>query len=133
MHDILVPYTLTTAAIGAVAALFLVQLVIADIAGLRRRHPPGTPVTADPDDFLFRATRAHANTNESVAAFVLTCLFGVFSGAAPVLFGAFAWLYVAGRAGHMLCYYFDWRMPRSIMFGLALVALVVMLVLAIIA
>ena len=127
MNELAAQYELTVTACGAVATLILVQLAVADVAGIRARHAPGTQVPADPQVFLFRATRALANTNESIAAFILISLFGILGTAPPDLLGVFAWLYVGGRVGHMVCYYADWRIPRSVMFGLATLALLLML------
>jgi uncharacterized MAPEG superfamily protein len=127
MQEWLLPYAPTVLAMGAVAALFLVQVLVVDFAGIKAKHVPGTPVTADHGDFLFRAVRAHANTNEGIAGFILLALFGMLSGAPPLALGWVAWTYVLGRAGHMACYYADLRTARSIFFGVGLAALLVML------
>ncbi len=123
MTDLLLPYHSVISAIGATGVLLLVQILVADFAGIRARHVPGTPVTADHSVFLFRAVRAHANTNESIAAFVLLALFGMLGGAKPQWLGALSWIFVGGRIGHMLCYYADLRLLRSIAFGIGLLAL----------
>ncbi len=115
-------------AMGAMALLFLLQLLVLDVAGIRAKHPPGMPVPADHTVFLFRATRAHANTNESIAVFILLALFGMFSGANPAWLNGAAWVYVAARAAHMTLYYLDLRLWRSVSFGIGLVALWAMLV-----
>jgi uncharacterized MAPEG superfamily protein len=131
MYELLFPYSATVLAMGATAGLVLVQMLVADVAAIRAGHVPGAPVTADHGDFLFRATRAHANTNESVAAFALLAIFGIFSAATASWLNGLAWCYVVGRAGHMLCYYFDLRLARSAFFTVSLVALVGMLVVGI--
>jgi uncharacterized MAPEG superfamily protein len=123
MIDALMPYQNVVAAIGATGVLLLVQILVVDVAGIRARHVPGMPVTADHGRFLFRAVRAHANTNESIAAFVLLALFGMLGGAQAQWLGAMAWIYVGGRVAHMLCYYADLRLLRSIAFGIGLLAL----------
>jgi uncharacterized MAPEG superfamily protein len=128
MQDSLVPYAPTVHALGAVGALLLAQIVVADVAGIRAHHPPGMPVEADPKNFLFRAVRAHANTNESIAAFVLLALFGIFVGASASALNALAWVYAIGRAGHMAFYYAGIGLARSVSFGIAMLALVGMLV-----
>jgi uncharacterized MAPEG superfamily protein len=115
-------------AMGATAFLLLVQMLIVDFAGIRARHVPGTPVPSDHNLFLFRATRAHANTNETIAVFILLAWFGLVSEARPSLLNVAAWVYVAGRAGHMSCYYLDWRAARSTSFAIGLIALWAMLV-----
>jgi uncharacterized MAPEG superfamily protein len=129
MQAWLLPYAPTVLAMGVNAALFLVQILVVDFAGIKARHVPGTPVPADHGSFLFRAVRAHANTNESLAGFVLLALFGMLSGAPALAFNLVAWTYVLGRAGHMACYYADLRTARSMFFGVGLAALLVMLAL----
>ncbi len=127
MSEWLLPYQIVVGALGATAALLLVQILVVDVAGIRARHTPGTPVAPDHGLFLFRAVRAHANTNESIAAFVLLALFGILRGADAVWLGVLAWIYVGGRAAHMLCYYADLRLLRSAAFAVALLALLAML------
>ena len=131
MEAWLSPYSSSVLALGAMAGLSLVQLAVVDVVGVRARHTPGTPVTADHGDLLFRATRAHANTNESIAVFILVVLFGILSGASPVGLARLAWLYVGARAGHMLCYYANLQIPRSLCFGVAMLALIGLLVVGI--
>lgn len=129
MQDWLLPYGTTIAAMGVMGGLLLVQLIVLDVAGIRAGHVPGAAVTGGHDDFLFRATRAFANTNETLAVFVLLALFGIFRNAAPGWLNACALAYVAARAAHMLCYYADLRLLRSAAFVVALLALATMLVL----
>lgn len=116
-------YLPTLGALGTLGGLLLVQLLIADLAGIRSGHRPGTPVEPDPARFLFRAVRAHANTNESVAIFILLALFGVFSGASPLWLNGLAWTYLVSRVAHMLCYYAGWALARSASFAVSLLAL----------
>ncbi len=131
MSEWLSLYEATVFALGATAGLLLIQILVADVAGIRARHEPGTPIAADHGSFLFRASRAHANTNESVAVFALLAVFGIFAGATATWLNALAWGYVAGRAGHMLCYYLDQRLARSAFFVVSLLALVGMLIVGI--
>lgn len=124
-------YDTTLAAAAAMAALMLLQLLVADIIGIRRKHEPGTPVPASHDDVLFRTTRAVGNTNESIAIFILLVVLAMFSGASPQLTAIASWVYVIGRLAYTLCYYFDVRIMRSVFFGVALLALVALLVIAV--
>lgn len=133
MYELLYPYSATVLAMGATAGLILIQMLVADVAGIRTGHVPGAPVAADHASFLFRATRAHANTNESVAAFALLALFGIFTAATASWLNGFAWCYVAGRAGHMLCYYLDLRLARSAFFTVSLLAMLGMFVIGLVA
>jgi len=127
MQELVAPYIPTVWALGMSGALLLVQLLVVDLAGLKARHRPGTPVDPDPGNFLFRATRAHANTNESIAAFVLLVLFALLSAASPLWVNALSWAYVAARAAHMLFYYAGLPLPRTIAFAASLIALFGML------
>ena len=64
--DILQTYQYTIYAMGAMSLLLLLQLLVADVVGIRSKHTPGAAVAADHDDLLFRASRTVANTNESI-------------------------------------------------------------------
>ena len=121
--ELISPYMPTVWAMGATGFLMLIQLVVADLAGVKSNHKPGTPVAPDTDSFFFRATRSHANTNESVAIFVLLAVSGMFSSAAPQWLNILAWVYVTSRTVHMLCYYANRGMFRSIAFGFSVASL----------
>jgi uncharacterized MAPEG superfamily protein len=129
MQDWLVPYSPTIWALGATGGLLLAQLVVADVTGIRAGHVPGTPVASDPGSFLFRAVRAHANTNESVAVFILLTMFGILAMVSPLTLNVLSWVYVAARVAHMAFYYAGIALLRSVAFGISLLALLGMLVL----
>lgn len=133
MQELLVPYESTVWALGMTGALFFFQLLVADFAGIKAGHRPGTPVAVDHAAFHFRATRVHANTNESIAVFILLALFGVLSGASPGWLNALSWVYVVARLAHMVCYYAGLQIPRSVAFGVSLLALFGMLVVGVLA
>ena len=72
---------------GAAGTLLLLQLLVADIAGMKVPHIPGAPIEPDHSNFLFRAHRAHralGNMNESVSIFIIFALVGILSAADPV-------------------------------------------------
>lgn len=123
MQDSLSPYAPTILALGATGVLCLVQLLVFDATAILSRHQPGIPIEPDPGRFLFRSARAFANTNETLAVFVLLVVFGVYSGAPAQALNLFAWIYVAGRAAHMVLYWADLRVLRSVAFVVAVVAL----------
>lgn len=123
MELLLEAYKPAVMAVGAVGLLLLVQLLVADVLGIAMKHVPGTPVAPDHGSILFRAHRAHVNTNESVAAFILGVLFCLALSAPAQWLNGLCWLYVFGRAGHMLCYYCNIKMLRSVFFGTSLLAL----------
>ena len=111
--------------------MLLVQLLIADIVAIKHKHTPGYPIEPDHDSFLFRAARAHSNTNESIAIFVLVALFCILSNAQPVYTAYASWGFVLTRTAYALCYYFNFRTCRSVVFGISLLFLFLLLVLGI--
>jgi len=127
MQDWLLPYATTVWMLGLMGILMLVQLSVLDVAGIRAGHVPGSPVTGDHGQFFFRAARAHANTNESIAIFMLAALFGIILHASPRWLNGAAVVFVAARGAHMLCYYGNVPLARSGAFVVAFIALIVML------
>ncbi len=121
-------YAGAVSSLAVLAALMIVQLLVADVTGIRRRHVPGTPVTPDHADALFRVTRTLANTNESVAIFIVLLLYCMLGGASPVWTAWGAWAYVICRMLYAVCYYANLPTYRSISFGLSLLALLAMLI-----
>ena len=77
----------------------------------------------DHDDLLFRASRAHANTTESVGAVILIAFFAIATGASPGVSNSLLAGFVACRVVHMVAYYSDLRVLRSVAFGLGVLAL----------
>lgn len=133
MPELLLPHHSLIAASAVLAALVLAQVLVTDLAGMRARHVPGMPVTGGHADFHFRATRAHANTNENLPVQVLLTLLAVLLAAEPRWSAGAAWAFAAARAGHMAFYYFDWRLARSIAFGAGLAAQFALLVVCLMA
>ncbi|WP_342116674.1 MAPEG family protein [Pseudoduganella sp. OTU4001] len=116
-------YAPTLWAMGSAGALLLLQLIVADLVAIRSGHRAGTPIPPDFNKFLFRAARAHANTNESIAAFTLFAIAGILSGASPAWLNALAWAYLACRLAHMASYYANKKAARSTAFGISLLVL----------
>jgi uncharacterized MAPEG superfamily protein len=123
--EALLPYHPAILALGMFGFLYLVQLLVADITGITRSHTPGTPVEGGHDDFLFRAARAHANSAESVGAVILISGFAIAYGGSPAVVNNGMWAFLAFRIVHMLAYYLDVRILRSVAFALGTVALLV--------
>lgn len=123
MLEPLAPYASALLALGLFGALHLSQLLVADVVAIRRGHTPGTPIEGGHDDFLFRAARAHANTNESVGAAILVSIFAIGVAGDPLWVGRLLWAFLGFRAVHMLAYYLDVRLLRSLAFGLGVGAL----------
>ncbi len=127
--DILQTYEVTINAIGALALLLLLQILVADVVAIRSKHTPGSPIAGGHADLLFRVSRTVANSNESIAVFILAVLFCVLSGASPAFTGYAAWGYVAARVLYAFCYYSNLQILRSTVFGISLLCLVGLLVL----
>lgn len=122
------PYLPTIWAMAAIGSLLLIQVLVVDLAGIKAGHKPGTPVEANTSSFLFRATRAHANTNETIAIFIIFAVAGVLSSVPANWLNYAAWGYLGSRVIHMLSYYANWSLVRSIAFGFSLAGLFGMLV-----
>ena len=132
MPNIVDPYGPVFAAWLCLAAAYLVQTIVADVAGIRAHHVPGMPVTGGHDDFFFRAARAQANTNESLALFLLLTLAAMLLGANGWLTSALVWVFVIARVVHMLAYYADQRTLRSAASGVGFLCLVGLFVVALV-
>ncbi len=123
MSEWLAPYQSAIAALGGLGFFHVVQILVADVIALRRGHTPGTAAEGGHDDLLFRASRAHANTNESIAAVVLIAGFAIARGTAPGTVAFLCWAILGLRILHGACYWANWQAPRSISFALGIVAL----------
>ena len=126
-------YGVSLVSLAAMAVLMLVQVIVADVVGIARRHVPGTPTTPNHADLLFRASRVVGNTNESIAIFLCALLLCLFTQASPFYTGVAAWVYVVCRTAYAVCYYANLPTFRSAVFALSLVALLAMIVVGLIA
>ena len=108
--------------------ILLFQLIVLDVIGIKSKHVPGHFVPDDHSDFLFRASRAFKNTNESIGIFILFVAFAILSSANPQWLSSCAIVYLTGRVAHMLFYYFNLKLFRSIAFAVSLGALVAMFI-----
>ena len=115
-------YQTTLMACTALAVLIFLQVLIADYASIKSKHVPGMPVTDGHASFHFRAVRALGNTNETLGLFLLLTALAIFLSASAKWTGIMAWVYVAGRAGHMVFYYLRMGLARSTCFGISLAA-----------
>jgi len=127
------PYKITVLVIGLAGFTFFAQLLIADLVGLKAKHIPGYPISPDHNALHFRSSRALSNTNESVAIFILFVSFAILSSADPYWLNRCAVLYLVGRIGHMLFYYFNLKLLRSLSFGISLLGLIAIFIVGLIA
>ena len=117
------PYKLTILVMGLTGLLLIIQVLVADLIAIKEKHTPGFPVEPGHHNLLFRTARAYANTNETIAAFALLALFGLFSQADPYHLNLAAVIYLVGRILHMLTYYGNIKTVRSIAFGIVITGL----------
>lgn len=122
MSEALLAYHSMLVAGAVLAVLIMVQVLVADVAGMRAKHVPGMPVTDGHASFHFRSVRALGNTNETLGLFLLLAALAVALAAPAKWVNALAWTYVAARAGHMGFYYLRMGKARSLAFGLGLAA-----------
>ena len=128
MQELLMPYHTSVLGLLTLAVLAMIQFLVADVVGIRAKQVPGLPVKGGHDSFLFRATRANANTAENLGLFLLLVLLCFFSAANPKWTAIGIWVFVAARAAHMSFYYADLRTLRSAAFGVGLIGELVLLV-----
>jgi len=121
--EFFLPYKSAILILGIIGFLSLIQLLIADLYALKTKHTPGYPIKPDHNSFIFRAARAHSNTNESIAIFVIFLLFGMLSTASAQLLYYFSLVYLVGRILHMIFYYMNMQLARSASFLLILISL----------
>lgn len=121
-------YQATVIALGALAVLMFIQVLILDLVGIRARHKPGYPISADHGSFLFRASRVVQNSNESIAVFLLAVLFCILSGGDVFYAACGAWTYVLSRLLYAVFYYLNIQLARSIVFGVSLVAIAALII-----
>src|SRR5262245_19925435 len=105
MAETLLPYHSMMVACAVLACLIMVQVPVADVVSIATTSTPGMPVTEAHCSFDFRAGRAIGNTNETLGLFLLLAALAVVIGADAHWTNRLAWIYVAGRAGHMIFYY----------------------------
>jgi uncharacterized MAPEG superfamily protein len=114
--------------VGVIALLMHMQVLVLDVLGLRAKHLPGTPVEANHGSPIFRASRTVANTNETIAVFILALMFCVLAQATPFHTVYAAWGFVVSRILYAICYYSNLKLLRSVVFGISLLFLFDLLV-----
>lgn len=92
-------------------------------AGPRDDQPAFSPLTG-------RLRRAVDNHFEALALFTIAVLVVTLSGKAGTLTAACAWVWLAARILYVPAYAFGWSPWRSVIFGVATLATVVMLLVA---
>jgi uncharacterized MAPEG superfamily protein len=94
-------------------------------AGPRDEEPEFSPLTG-------RLRRAVANHFEALTLFTIAVLIVSLSGKTGALTATCAWVWLAARILYVPAYAFGWSPWRSVIFGIATLATVVMLLVALI-
>ncbi len=118
------PYQGSILILGLTGALSLLQLLCFDFMAIKLRHTPGHPVENNHGNLLFRLSRAHANTNETLGALILLFLFALLTAADPVWVNRLMVGYFLSRVLHMLFYYIGWSFLRGVVFALSLLSMI---------
>ena len=126
--DVISVYHSAILALGALAILMFVQLLVADIVGIINKHIPGSVIPTDHQSLLFRVSRTMANTNESLGLFIVAFIFALLSKASADWMAYFAWGFVIARCVYAAFYYFNLKVLRSVSFGFILLAIAGLLV-----
>ena len=124
MAQYLLDYQWAVLVLGLTGALSLFQLLLFDLMAIKLKHPPGYPIESSHKNLLFRLSRAHANTNETMGVMILLFLFSVLSTADSDWVNNLMIGYFAARVMHMICYYAGWSVLRGVIFGLSLLCLI---------
>ncbi|MDP3516266.1 MAG: MAPEG family protein [Pseudohongiella sp.] len=126
--EIIEPYKVTVLVLGLTGFLFWIQLAIADVVGIKEKHTPGFLIEQNHNSFIFRSNRVLANSNESAAILILLSLFGILSSANATWLNVCALAYLVGRFGHMVFYYCNLQIARSVAFAISFVSLLGMFI-----
>ncbi|EGR3260315.1 MAPEG family protein [Vibrio cholerae] len=121
--ELVAQYGTSVLVLGLSGMLFFVQLLVADVVGIKKGHIPGTAVMDGHESFLFRSNRAFANSNETVGILILFTLFAILSSANPVWVNNLSIVYFIGRVGHMVFYYANFQLMRSVFFVVSAIGL----------
>lgn len=127
------PYQASILIIGLTGALSLLQLILFDFMAIKLKHQPGHPVENDHRSLLFRLSRAHANTNETMGVLILLFLFVLFTAANPLWVNGLMMAYFVSRVLHMIFYYAGWSFMRGLVFGGSLLSMIGLFVFGLIA
>ena len=117
------PYSITVVILGLTGLLFLIQLLVFDVMSIKSGRIPGTSVEQNHKSFLFRSCRAFENSNESVGILLLLTAFGLLSSADADWLNTAAVVYFSGRVFHMIFYYLNQKVLRSVGFGVSVLGL----------
>lgn len=96
-----------TVSIIGVLALCLLSILLAVYSGSSKGRAgalSGPVLPADDDNRLYRIDRAHMNSVEALAAFIVPAVLAMMVGIGPTTLTVLVWSYVAIRLAHLSVY-----------------------------
>lgn len=96
-----------TLSIIGMLVLCLLSIVLAVYSGSSKGRAgalSGPVLPADDDNLLYRIDRAHMNSVEALAPFVVPAVLAMMVGVGPITLAVLVWLYAAIRLVHLAVY-----------------------------
>jgi len=96
-----------TVSIIGVLALCVLSILLAIYSGVSKGRAgalSGPVLPADDDNRLYRIDRAHMNSVEALAPFVVPAVLAMMVGVVPTILAVLVWVYIAIRLVHLTVY-----------------------------
>lgn len=96
-----------TVSIIGVLALCVLSILLAIYSGVSKGRAgalSGPVLPADDDNRLYRIDRAHMNSVEALAPFVVPAVLAMMVGVVPTTLAVLVWVYIAIRLVHLTVY-----------------------------
>lgn len=93
--------------IVGILALCLLSVLLAIYSGSSKGRAgalSGPVLPADDDNLLYRIDRAHMNSVEALAPFVVPAVLAIMVGVTPTMLAVLIWIYAALRLVHLAVY-----------------------------
>lgn len=90
-----------------VLALCLLSILLAIYSGSSKGRAgalSGPVLPADDDNRLYRIDRAHMNSVEALAPFIVSAVLAIMVGVGPTTLAVLVWVYIAIRLAHLAVY-----------------------------
>lgn len=90
-----------------VLALCLLSILLAIYSGSSKGRAgalSGPVLPADDDNRLYRIDRAHMNSVEALAPFIVSAVLAIMVGVGPTTLAVLVWAYIAIRLAHLAVY-----------------------------
>ncbi|MEX0955226.1 MAG: MAPEG family protein [Rhizobiaceae bacterium] len=97
-------YTLSIVGVLALCGLSILLAVYSGASKGRAKALSGPVIPADDDNLLYRIDRAHMNSVEALAPFVVPSVLAMMVGVGPATLAVLVWVHVAIRLVHLVIY-----------------------------